>query len=108
VEGAKDGGVRGHRAEEILLESKVLDVRAALAAAGQHQGGLDQDLAPIVEGEAFSRWRDTSRERITESQPVGKSPKSVQSDVGHDTGSAGFHNDATRAGTVHFGSALLV
>ena len=40
--------------------------------------------------------------------PVGKSPKSVQPDVGHHASPTGFHNDATRAGTVHFGSALLV
>jgi hypothetical protein len=35
-------------------------------------------------------------------------PKSVQSDVGHDAGSPGFHNDVTSAVTVHFGSALLL
>jgi hypothetical protein len=69
---------------------------------------VDEDLAPVVQREPFAdRW-DASRERITESQAVGKSPKSVQSDVGHDASSTGFHNDATSAGTVHFGSALLV
>ncbi len=61
-----------------------------------------------MEGEAFAGWRYARRERITEPHPVGKSPKSVQSDMGHHTRATGFHNDATRAGTVHLGSALLV
>ncbi len=108
VERAKDGGVRGHRAEEVLLESQVLDVRAALAATGEHQRRVHQDLAPVVQREAFAGWRDARRERIAEPDPVGKSPKSVQPDMGHHASATGFHNDATRAGTVHLGSALLV
>jgi len=69
---------------------------------------MDEHLAPVMKRAAFTGWWDASRERLTEPQPIGKSPKSVQSDVAHDTGPAGFHNDATSAGTVHFGSALLV
>ena len=49
-----------------------------------------------------------SRKRISESQPVGKGPKSVQSDMAHHLVTAGCHNEATRAVTVHFVSALLV
>ena len=54
------------------------------------------------------RAGERRRQRFTEAQPVGKSPKGVQPHVGDDPGAAGFHDDATRAGTVHFGSALLV
>ena len=108
MEGAKHRGVGGHPAEEILLESQVLDVSAALTATGQHERGLDENLSPVVQRRAFTGPWDTRRERITKSQTVGKSPKSVQSDVGHHARSTGFHNDATSAGTVHFGSALLV
>ncbi len=108
MEGAKDRGVGRHRTEEVLLEPQVLDVGAALAAAGQHERRLHEDLAPVVQWKAFTTWRDPCRERVAEPHPVGKSPKSVQSDVGHHPRSTGFHNDATRAGTVHFGSALLV
>ena len=90
------------------LEAQVLDVRTALPTAGQHQGGVDEHLAPVVEREPFAVQRDRGRERITQAQSVGKSAKSVQSDVGHHARPAGFHNHARRAGTVHFGSALLL
>jgi hypothetical protein len=52
--------------------------------------------------------RDPGRQCITETQPVGQRPKSVQSDVGHHPRPTGFHHDATSAVTAHFGSALLV
>jgi hypothetical protein len=106
VEGAEHRRVRRHPAEQFLLEAEVLDVRAALPAAGQHQGHLDEDLAPVVSPEPFTRPRDCSREGIAEPQPVGETAKSVQADMSHDAGSSGFHNGATGAGTVHFGSAL--
>ena len=86
----------------------MLDVRAALAATGQHQRHLHEDLAPVVQRERSPVDGMRDRERITEPNRSAKAPKSVQPDVGHDTGPTGFHNDATRAGTVHFGSALLV
>jgi hypothetical protein len=83
----------------------VLDVSAALAPAREHESRLEEDLAPVVK----KRWplRDRRREGITETQPVGERAKSVQADVGCDTGPAGFHLHARCAGTVHFGSALL-
>ena len=100
--------VRRRRPEEVLLGAQVLDVGAALAATGEHQHGLDEHLAPVVQRHALAPRRDPRREGISESQPVRKGPKSVQSDMAHDLVTAGCHNQATRAVTVHFVSALLV
>ena len=58
-------------------------------------------------GERSPRTGIARRERITEPQPVGEGTKSVQPDVGDDTAPTGFHDDATRAGSFHLGSALL-
>ena len=90
------------------MGTEVLDVGAALASTGQHQHRLDEHLASVVERHAFAPRRDPRREGISESQPVRKSPKSVQSDMAHHLVTAGCHNQATRAVTVHFVSALLV
>jgi len=108
MEGAKHCRVRRHRTEQFALEAQVFDVGTALSASGQHQGRLDQHLAPVMERESLTGRGDAGRERITESQTVGKCAKSMQPDVGDDTGSTGFHNHSKRAGSVHFGSALLV
>ena len=89
-------------------EPQVLDVGTALAPTGQHERHLDEDLASVVQWEALTGPRDARRERIAETQTVGKGPKSVQADVGHDTGPAGFHLHASRAVSVRLGSALLV
>src|SRR5208283_3431049 len=108
VEGPKHRGVRRHRPEEVLLKTQVLDVGTALATAGQHERGVHEDLAPVVQRRALTgRW-DRRRQTITELQAVGETAKSVQADVGHDARPTGFHSHTTRAGTVHFGSALLV
>jgi hypothetical protein len=107
VEGAKDGGVRGDRSEEVTTDPQVLDVETALATSGQHQRRLDEYLAAVVQRDPTASPRDPSRQRITEPQSVGKAPKGVQADVSHHPGSTGFHHDATSAVTVHFGSALL-
>ncbi len=85
----------------------MFDVGTALPAAGQHQGRLHQDLAPVMERESLTGRGDAGRERITQSQTVAKCCKSMQADVGDDARSAGFHNHAKCAGSVHFGSALL-
>ena len=55
VEGAQHRRVRGDEPEQVLASAQVLDVRAALAAAGQHQGHLDEDLAPVVQRERSPR-----------------------------------------------------
>jgi len=54
----------------------VLDVETALAA-GQHEGGLDDDLAPVVDREAAAAPGDAPRRRIPETQAVGEGAKSV-------------------------------
>ena len=58
---------------------------------------LDEDLPPVVERKPLTGRRDAGRERITEPQTVGKTPKGVQSDVGHDARPAGFHLHARHA-----------
>jgi hypothetical protein len=86
----------------------VLDVETALPATGQGERHLGEDLPPVVKRDPATLPRNGRRERIPEPQTVGKTPKSVESDMGHDAGATGFHNHTRRAGTVHFGSALLV
>lgn len=107
MERSEHRGVRRHRTEQVLTETQVFDVRACLATTGQHQCGLDQHLAPVVERNTASRPGNASGQRITEPQPVGERPKRVQADVSHDPGPTGFHLHATSAGTVHLRSALL-
>ena len=62
VEGAEHRRVRRHRAEQVGLEAQVLDVRTALATTGQHQGGVHEDLPPVVDGEPLTGQRDPGRE----------------------------------------------
>ena len=100
--------VRRHRAEEVETDAQVFDVETALTTTGQHQGRLDEYLAPVVERNAGATPRDAGRQCVTKPQSVGKGTKSVQPDVGHHARSTGFHHDATSAVTVHFGSALLL
>ena len=52
--------------------------------------------------------RDREKRAHLRAPTVGKGPKSVESDVAHHLVTAGCHNQATRAVTVHFVSALLV
>ena len=58
--------------------------------------------------EPLTADRDRGRQRITETQPVGKRPKSVQPDMGDDLLAARFHHHRDGAVTVHLASALLV
>ena len=53
MQGAKDRRVRRDRAEQLLLDAQVLDVRAALTAASEHQRHLHQHLAAVVQGESL-------------------------------------------------------
>ena len=110
MEGPGDRRVGGDadEPEEVLADAEVLDVKAALAATGECERHLDEDLAAVVNREAPAAPGNGRRERITEPQSIGESREHVQPEMGHDTGPAGFHDDATRAGTVHLGSALLV
>jgi hypothetical protein len=51
----------GHEPEQGLLHPEHLDVGARLAAPGQHQHRLDQDLAPVMEREPLPGRRDPRR-----------------------------------------------
>ena len=86
----------------------MLDVRARLAAAGEHQHRLHQHLAPIVHRRPLTARRDPCRQRIAQPQPVSKRAEHVQSDMGDDLVAAPFHNHRHRAVTVHLASALQV
>ncbi len=108
VEGAPHRRVRGDEPEQCLLGAEVLDVRAALAAAGEHRHLVHEHLAAVVQRRALTANGDRGRERITEAQPVGEGTKRVQPDVSDDTRPTGFHDDRSRAGSFHLGSALLV
>ncbi|HSH62190.1 MAG TPA: hypothetical protein VK988_21585 [Acidimicrobiales bacterium] len=44
--------------EQPILGAQVLDVGAALATASQHQHGLHQHLAPVVQGQELAGGRN--------------------------------------------------
>ena len=93
--------------EQVALGAQVLDVGTALATTGQHQRGVDEDLAPVVQWGSFDGNRDACREVLTESQSIGKIAQYVEPDVGDDLVAPGFHNDGKRADSFHLVSALL-
>jgi hypothetical protein len=65
-------------------------------------------LAPVVNREALGHDRDTCRQQISQTQTVGETAKSVQTDMGHHPLPAGLHPQSGRAGSVHLRDALLV
>ena len=54
MEGPEHRRVRGHRAEQIALESEVLDAGTALAGSGQHQRRVNECLSSIVGRQPFA------------------------------------------------------
>ena len=99
--------IRRHRTEQSPLGTEAFDIRTGLPAAGQHQHRLHEDLPPVVERETLTSHQDASRQRITQPQPIGKSTKSVQADMGHDSAAAALHDHRHRAVNVHLAGALL-
>jgi hypothetical protein len=79
----------------------VLDVGAALAPAGEHQHGVDQDLAAVVKWQPSVDGHDARRERVTQPETIGEGPQGVQSDMAHDLVAAGLHLHPCGAATVH-------
>ena len=73
--------VTGHVTEEVSLQAQVLDVRATLATAGNHERHLSKHLAAVVHRKA--------------------------SHVGHDARATRFHHYAIGRSNLHLGSALL-
>lgn len=85
----------------------MFDVGARLAATGEHQCGLGQDLAPVVQREPFTGDRDACADsELPRPKPVGERAKPVQPDMGLDTLAGPFHHDRNRAVSVHFASAV--
>jgi hypothetical protein len=63
--------------------NQALDVETALTTTGEHWCGLDEYLPAVMQWEGTPSPRDARRQRITESQSVGKTAKGVQADVSH-------------------------
>jgi hypothetical protein len=99
--------VRRHRAEQLLLGSELFDVGARLPAAGEHEHGLHQHLASVVQRQPLAGDRDARRQGMPEPQTVGKSSKGVEAGMGDDLVPARFHLHADGAVSVHLASALL-
>ena len=74
----------------------------------QHECRLHEDLAPVVQRKPFTMQRYPCRDRVAQPQTVGKTPRACSPTWTTTRGSTGFHNDATHARAVHFGSPLLV
>jgi len=55
----------------------VLDVEAALPAAGQHQSQLDEDLATFVQWGTLDSQGDRRRQAMPQTQPVGQGANGV-------------------------------
>ena len=77
-----DGRVQGHVAEGPVLGTQHFDVGAGLAASGEHQHGLGQHRAPIMQRQSFTGWRDLCRQRVAEPQPDRERSQRVQPDMG--------------------------
>jgi hypothetical protein len=70
TEGPVHGRVGRHVAEQTLLGPQRLDVRARLAAPGEHQHRLHQDLAPVMDRQPLSGRRapgDSTSPRLSRS-----------------------------------------
>lgn len=93
--------------EQVTLGTEVLDVRTAHPAAGEHQRGMDKDLAPVVKRGPFTQNGDVCREVFTEPQSVGEVPKSMEADVSDHLVATGCHNYGERAGSFRLVGALL-
>jgi len=84
VEGSVQRRVRRHVPEQVALGPQMFNVGTALAPTGQHQGGVDQDLAAVVQRGPFTRNGDALGEVFTEPQAVGKIAQCMEPDVGDD------------------------
>jgi hypothetical protein len=62
----------------------MLDVRTGLAATGKHQHRLNEHLAAVTHRQPCSRRHDRLRQRITDTESVGKRTKQMQPDMGDD------------------------
>ena len=91
--------VRRHRAEQRRLGAEPFDVRARLAATGEHQHRLHQHLAAIVEPEP--RPRDRADNESPNPQPIRERTQRVQPDMSDDLLAAAFHHHRNRAVSVH-------
>ena len=107
VERPKHRRVRGTAPKSVVLDAQVLDVAAALAAAGEHQH-LDEDLAPVVQRQALTGGSGMRADRESPSPSRSAKAPARAARRGRRPGPAGFHHDARRALVAHLGSALLV
>ena len=103
-----DRGVGRDGAEQGTTDAQVLDVEAALPATGEHECHLGEDLPAVVDRDSVAAPGNGRREGIAKPHPISERTQRVQPDVGHDSLPTEFHLDATSAGTVHLGSALLL
>ena len=107
AEGAIQRRVRRHRPEQRRLRAEPFDVRARLAAAGQHQHRLHQHLAPIMQRQphtAAPGCAPTTNSPTPDT--VSERAQRVQPDMRDDLLAAAFHHHRNRAVTVHLASAL--
>ena len=84
----------------------MLDVETGLAATGEHQCGVHEHLAAVVDWQTFSTHWDGRRERRAQSHPVGKTPNGMESDVSRHLVATRFHDRRARAVSVHVVGAL--
>ena len=77
AEGPVQRRVRRHGAEQRLLGAEAFDVGARLAAAGEHEHGLHQHLAPVVQREPLPGNRDAGGQRIAQAEVIGEGTKGV-------------------------------
>ena len=94
--------------EQTVLDPQMLDVRARLAAASEHQHRLAQHLAAVMDRRALTSPRHRPRQRLTQTQPVREHPKRVEPDMAHRPIAAVFDPRWNRADSLHLSGALLV
>lgn len=86
---AGDGGIRGHRTEDLRVGSQLCDVGEAVPTDRQCRREIEHDLVGIVSGQRFSIWCEFGRQCRGEAGLLRGAQQQSRAGMGHDTGSGG-------------------
>jgi len=106
---AEGGGVRGHRSEEHLLVAQGAEVTEGIAAIGQHDPEIAQNVPGLVPTTALRQVGQGPREGAGETHPIGKTHQQGRARPGGERATIGpdFHRGELRS-ILHLRGDLLV
>ncbi len=107
VHGAPHRRVRRHLAEQPRLGAEMLDIRAALAAPGEHQHHLGEHRPAVMQRHPVALPWDHRRQRRAQPKAISELPQRMQPDMGDDLLAAVFYHHTPCAVTVHLSGAFL-